>query len=59
MKVIVIGLDIAKRVFRAHGVEVAGRAVLRRKLDRSVMLAFFRALPRCLVGIVACATAHH
>jgi transposase len=59
MKVITIGLDIAKRVFQAHGVDAAGRAVVRRKLGRSEVLDFFRALPPCLVGIEACGTAHH
>ena len=59
MKVITIGLDIAKRVFQAHGVDAAGRAVVRRKLGRAEVLDFFRVLPRCLVGIEACGTAHH
>lgn len=59
MKVITIGLDIAKRVFQAHGVDAAGRAVVRRKLGRSEVLDFFRVLPPCLVGIEACGTAHH
>jgi transposase len=59
MEVTTIGLDIAKRVFQAHGVDASGRAVLRRKLGRSELLDFFRALPRCLVGIEACGTAHH
>ena len=59
MEVTTIGLDIAKRVFQAHGVDAAGRAVLRRKLGRSEVLDFFRALPPCLVGIEACGTAHH
>ena len=53
------GLDIAKRVFQAHGADAAGRAVLRRRLGCSEVLDFFRALPPCLVGIEACGTAHH
>jgi transposase len=59
MEVTTIGLDIAKRVFQAHGVDATGRAVLRRRLGRAEMLDFFRALPPCLVGIEACGTAHH
>ncbi|TPG34872.1 IS110 family transposase [Roseomonas nepalensis] len=59
MQVTTIGLDIAKRVFQAHGVDEAGRAVLRRKLQRVEVLTFFRGLPPCLVGIEACGTAHH
>ncbi len=54
-----IGLDIAKRVFQAHGADATGKAVLRRKLQRAEVLAFFASLPPCLVGIEACSTAHH
>ena len=45
MKITTIGLDIAKRVFQLHGVDAAGKAVLRLKLQRSEVLAFFKALP--------------
>ncbi len=54
-----IGLDIAKRVFQAHGADASGKAVLRRKLQRAEVLTFFAAMPPCLVGIEACSTAHH
>ncbi len=59
MEITTIGLDIAKRVFQAHGVDASGKAVLRRKLQRTEVLAFFAGLPPCLVGIEACATAHY
>src|ERR1700739_342878 len=59
MEITTVGLDIAKRVFQLHGVEAAGKAVLRRKLQRSEVLAFFKALPPCSVGIEACGTAHY
>src|SRR4051812_9072283 len=59
MQVTTIGLDLAKRVFQVHGVNAAGAVVFRRKLQRSEMVSFFAGLPRCLVGIEACATAHH
>jgi transposase len=59
MEITTIGLDIAKRVFQVHGADSAGRAVLRRKLQRAELLAFFKALPACLVGIEACGTAHY
>ena len=54
-----IGLDIAKSVFQAHGVDAAGQGVIRRQLKRRHVLAFFRKLPPCLVGIEACASSHH
>ena len=59
MEATTIGLDIAKRVFQAHGADASGKAVLRRKLQRPEVLKFFASLPRCLVGIEACSTAHH
>ena len=54
-----IGLDIAKSVFQAHGVDAAGQVVIRRQLKRRHVLAFFRKVPPCLVGIEACASSHH
>lgn len=53
-----IGVDLAKSVFQLHGVDAAGRVVLRRQLRRSQMLAFFQHLPECLIGMEACAGAH-
>ena len=51
MEITMIGPDIAKRVFQAHGVDAAGRAagraVLRRKLRRAEVLAFFQNLAPC------------
>jgi transposase len=54
-----IGLDIAKSVFQVHGVDAAGQVVIRRKLKRRCVLAFFQKLPPCLVGIEACASSHY
>ena len=54
-----IGLDIAKSVFQVHGVDVDGQVVIRRRLKRGYVLAFFEKVPPCLVGIEACATSHH
>ena len=59
MQVITIGLDIAKRVFQAHSADAVGKAMLRYKLQRAQVLAFFPNLSPCLVGIEACGTAHH
>ena len=58
-EVITIGLDLAKNVFQVHGVDEEGNVVIRRQLRRSRVLLFFQKLPPCLVGIEACATAHH
>ena len=58
-EVITIGVDLAKNVFQIHGVDDAGNVVIRRQLRRSRVLPFFEKQPRCLVGMEACATAHH
>lgn len=54
-----IGLDIAKNVFQVHGVDQQGNVVVRRQLRRRQVLKFFAKLSPCLIGIEACATAHH
>jgi transposase len=54
-----IGLDIAKNIFQLHGVDGNGTVVLRRSLRRSQLPGFFGTLPPCLIGMEACATAHH
>ena len=54
-----VGFDIAKSVFQVHGVDAEGKVLLRRQLKRRYVLAFFQKLPPCLVGIEACASAHH
>ncbi len=58
-QVVTIGVDLAKSVFQAHGVDEAGEVVVRRKLRRSQLVAFFARQPTCLVGIEACASSHH
>jgi transposase len=42
-----------------HGVDASGAVVLRKRLRRDRVVAFFAALPRCVVGLEACATAHY
>jgi len=54
-----IGLDIAKSVFQVHGVDAAGNVVIRRRIKRRYVLVLFQKLPPCLIGIEACASAHH
>jgi transposase len=58
-QVVTIGLDIAKSVFQLHGVDAAGAVLLRKRLPRSRMLAFFEKQAPCLIGIEACGSAHY
>src|SRR5258708_32942185 len=59
MQITTIGLDIAKNVFQVHGIDAAEKVVVRKQLRRSKVIAFCEALPPCLVGMEACASAHY
>ena len=54
-----VGLDLAKSVFQVHAVDEMGNVMMRKRLRRSQVLAFFAEIPPCLIGLEACATAHH
>lgn len=55
----IVGVDLAKQVFQIHGATSDGRAVFRKKLSRPQFAKFMAALPRCLVAMEACGTAHY
>lgn len=59
MEITTIGLDLAKRVFQVHGVDAAGKVIVRKALRRAQVLPFFAKLPPCLIGMEACGTSHH
>lgn len=59
MKLTRIGLDTAKQVFQVHGVDEHGKTVLQKQLPRTRVLEFFANLPKCLVGMEACAGSHY
>jgi transposase len=56
---VTIGLDIAKSVFQVHGIDGEGQVVVQKRLTRRKLLPFFEGLSPCLVGLEACAAAHH
>ena len=58
-EVSIIGLDIAKHVFHAHGADERGRAILSKRISRGKLLDFFAAQPSCTVALEACGGAHH
>jgi len=53
-----VGIDLAKQVFSVHGVDAAGRAVLRRTVRREQLAALVAQWPACLIGMEACSGAH-
>ena len=54
-----VGLDLAKSVFQVHAVDAEGVVVVRRQVRRAQLLLFFSRLRPCLIGMEACAGAHH
>jgi len=59
MEITTVGIDVAKNVFQAHGVDRHGKVVLRRQLRRAQVALFFSNLGRCLIGMEACASSHY
>ena len=58
-EVSIIGLDLAKNMFQVHGAKPDGSVAFRRKLARLKVLFFFASLPKRVVAMEACASAHH
>jgi transposase len=54
-----IGLDLAKSIFQVHGADASGAVVIRKRLRRNQVLAFFAAQPPCTVAMEACSSSHH
>src|ERR1700724_2846774 len=59
MKITTVGIDLAKNVFQVHGIDERGKAVLRKQLRRAQVAVFFANMPPCVLGMEACASAHH
>jgi len=59
MKITAVGIDLAKDVFQVHGIDERGKAVVRKQLRRTQVAVFFANLPPCIIGMEACASAHH
>ena len=58
-QVIRIGMDTSKNLFQLHGVDASERPVLRRKVRRNDLLAFFVQQAPTVVGMEACGAAHY
>jgi len=55
----VMGIDLAKRHFHVHGVDVSGRKVLSKKFSRQKLKEYLVTLPPCVVAMEACMGAHY
>src|ERR1700688_2818 len=54
-----IGMDTSKRFLQVHMVNEAEAVVLRKKLRRKEMVAFFEKLAPTVIAIEACGASHH
>ncbi|MGO4478680.1 IS110 family transposase [Massilia sp. 2TAF26] len=61
MKLIRVGVDLAKNVFQLHGVDRSEKEVWKRKLDRGswIKVLLDRVESGCEIGMEACSGAHH
>jgi transposase len=55
----VLGIDMAKRVFHAVGMDERGKIVWRKRLSRHDLIPFLAKLPPVLIGMEACGGAHY
>jgi transposase len=53
-----IGIDIGKDTFHIVGFDPDGQLVMRKRIKRLALVATFEKLPRCVVGMEACLSAH-
>lgn len=49
MDIKTLGIDLAKNLFRVHGVDAKGKTIVKRQLRRRQLLPFMAQLPACLV----------
>jgi transposase len=58
-EVTLIGVDLAKSVFQAHGAAAGGSTIFRKKLTRMQFAKFMAEQPPCVVAMEACGSAHY
>lgn len=59
MKIMTVGIDLAKTSFQIHATDESGKTVLKKQLRRNQVTAFFVNLSPCLIGMEACGSAHY
>ena len=59
MNTTVLGIDIAKSIFQLHGVDVKGKAVLKKQLPRNKLSIYIANLPPCLIVMESCSGSNY
>ncbi|WFU25447.1 IS110 family transposase [Bradyrhizobium sp. CB1717] len=57
--IVTIGIDLGKNTFHVVGFDAMGAIVLRKKRSRNQLEQSLANVPSCLIGMEACAGAHH
>lgn len=55
----VVGIDLAKNVFQIHAVDSRGKVILQKKVSRKQLTSIIQQIPKSLIGMEACGSAHH
>jgi transposase len=58
-EITLIGIDLAKNIFRINCLDRNGKRVMNKNLHRGSVISFFAALPECTVAMEACASSHY
>jgi transposase len=58
-EITLIGIDLAKNIFRINCVDENGKRVMNKNLHRDSVINFFAPLPECTVAMEACASSHY
>ena len=59
MNISLLGIDIAKNVFQLHGVDLAGKAVMKKRISRDKLAAEVANLPSCTIVMESCGGANY
>lgn len=58
-EITLIGIDLAKNIFRINCTDDNGKRVMNKNLHRESIIQFFAPLPECTVAMEACASSHY
>lgn len=58
-EITLIGIDLAKNIFRINCMDARGKRIMNKNLHRESIIRFFAPLPECTVAMEACASAHY
>jgi transposase len=59
MTISVLGIDLAKNSYQAHGVDSTGRAIFKKRMSRNELAAYIAGLPVCRIVMEACGGANY